>query len=344
MVFIMKKVQLIALSMIASMLVAFINIRPMEKPEAAANQELLEAAENGDQKRVLEALNNGADINNTDAPCSGWTPLHLAAYNGHEGVVRLLIDRGANINIRNVDGLTPLHAVVETGHEEIARLLIDRGANINTVNNFGTTPLHKAAQSYDTAMVQLLLDNGSDINAAHGFLFKGKSIYKDTPLFTVCDASSICNTAMAKLLIRNGATATQNQINQALTHPLHRAAALGNIQEVTTLLQKAQTPDNFREALAYAAGRGHTNIVLLLLKHCPLESVFEAQRIVLSVLRRLEKNLEAKKKDDVIEAEIAKYKAIQALLLEPSESLRASEVSYFRLLPKEMMPLIFQFL
>ena len=45
-------------------------------------------------------------MNATDG--NGWTPLHGAAYKGHEGVVELLINGGANLNATDADGDTPL--------------------------------------------------------------------------------------------------------------------------------------------------------------------------------------------------------------------------------------------
>lgn len=54
------------------------------------------------------------------------------------GVVALLLDKGANINDPGgayCDGVTPLHDSLSCGHFEVARLLVQRGASVNVRNN-----------------------------------------------------------------------------------------------------------------------------------------------------------------------------------------------------------------
>lgn len=54
------------------------------------------------------------------------------------GVVALLLDSGANINDPGgafCDGVTPLHDALSCGHFEVARLLVQRGASVNVRNN-----------------------------------------------------------------------------------------------------------------------------------------------------------------------------------------------------------------
>ena len=65
----------------------------------------------------------------------GRAPLHYATYSLE--LAKLLLDRGADINMANDLGITPLHLTRDT---EVARLLLERGANANAVNNDGKTP------------------------------------------------------------------------------------------------------------------------------------------------------------------------------------------------------------
>jgi ankyrin repeat protein len=58
----------------------------------------------------------------------GRTPLWGASEGGHEGTVRLLLDRGAAVDQADEDGKTPLQVARSKGHEHVARLLLDRGA------------------------------------------------------------------------------------------------------------------------------------------------------------------------------------------------------------------------
>ena len=59
------------------------------------------------------------------------TPLHYAAYAGHESVVSELIERrkGANINARNAHGFTPLFYSAQQGRVRICEMLMEKGAD-----------------------------------------------------------------------------------------------------------------------------------------------------------------------------------------------------------------------
>ena len=57
------------------------------------------------------------------------TPLHWAAYGGQKAVAELLIERGANINLKDKLNLTPLDLAVRYGGEDVAELLRQHGAH-----------------------------------------------------------------------------------------------------------------------------------------------------------------------------------------------------------------------
>ena len=78
-------------------------------------------------------------------------------------IVRLLIQKGADVNVRDQYGDTPLHqALWGADFDKIAWLLIQQGANVNARDKEGKTPLHKAR---DSKIVQLLIQKGADVNA-----------------------------------------------------------------------------------------------------------------------------------------------------------------------------------
>ncbi|KAJ1466213.1 ankyrin repeat-containing domain protein, partial [Baffinella frigidus] len=70
-----------------------------------------------------------------------FTPLHRAAWNGHEEVVQALIQHGAWVSARarRYNGVTPLHLAVSQGHENVARLLIQSGCTIYDEDDQGET-------------------------------------------------------------------------------------------------------------------------------------------------------------------------------------------------------------
>ena len=75
----------------------------------------------------------------------GWTSLECAIYHGHENVVRVLVELGADIHaknkeltlfheltiIMNLRGLTSLHYAIQNGHENVVRTLVELGADIH---------------------------------------------------------------------------------------------------------------------------------------------------------------------------------------------------------------------
>lgn len=73
------------------------------------------------------------------------TALHLAVENGHYGIVRLLIEKGTNVNCVKVNLVSPLHLATTNGHLEIVKLLLDHDGNIEAKTAMQRTPLMRAA-------------------------------------------------------------------------------------------------------------------------------------------------------------------------------------------------------
>jgi ankyrin repeat protein len=98
---------------------------------------------------------------------SGWTALHLAAFSGSADAVRLLLDRGADPNLRARTRFrnTPLQAALLPGQYETAKLLLERGADPNVRQAKGFTPLQEAALLGRRDLVDLLLAHGAEPNS-----------------------------------------------------------------------------------------------------------------------------------------------------------------------------------
>ena len=105
----------------------------------------------------------------------GMTPLHWAAFYGFRRVAEVLVEAGAQVNVRDNNGKTPLHVLESKGHGEVeplddgphlvGELLLTNGADIEARDKKGRTPLHSAVLSRLPMVVELLLSRGADPNA-----------------------------------------------------------------------------------------------------------------------------------------------------------------------------------
>ena len=125
------------------------------------------AAANGHEAVIKLLLETGeADVNSRDN--GGRTALWWAALCGHEAVIKLLLETGeADVNSRDNGGLTALSWAARGGHEAVIKLLLETGeADVNSRDNGGWTALSRAAWNGREAVVKLLLETGeADVNS-----------------------------------------------------------------------------------------------------------------------------------------------------------------------------------
>ncbi len=128
---------------------------PLNKPTASGSTYLNDAALKGKKEVVRLLLDHGADVNAANQ--TGGSPLHDAALGGHPDVITLLLDRGAHIDAPDKDAhATALMMAASLGRASAVAILLERGANPNLRDRLGRSALDRAKQIGDPVTIRLL--------------------------------------------------------------------------------------------------------------------------------------------------------------------------------------------
>jgi len=251
----------------------------------AGSTPLMQAVLYGDLNSVRFLLDNGADPNiRNDA---GATALMWAVDDLEK--TRLLLDHGAEVNARSDDSRTPLLiAAGQPGCNAVVKLLLDRGANVavkSPVNVGYATPLAEAARFGDAALLQMLIDHGADAkNAGKPALTNANraKCAKCLEMFTEhADRSALTSSAMllsppradglaVKLLVDRGADPNARDAEGHTILMLIASSDALPTDTVRSMIEQgaelnAKDPTG-RTALDFAKLRGATAVVDLLVK------------------------------------------------------------------------------
>jgi serine/threonine protein kinase len=135
-------------------------------------------------------------------------------------VADYLLNRGADLNLRDIRGDTPLHNAAGRGSFRMLKFFINNGAPLNTVNYYEETPLMRAALFGNREKMELLIENGADITLG-------------TPLHKAVELKDL---ETATLLIKYNADI--NKTDEFGSTPLHYAVRIeGNSESVRFLLE-----------------------------------------------------------------------------------------------------------
>lgn len=179
-------------------------------------------------------------------------------------IIKLLLDKGADIAAQDLDGETPLHESITTGRASFAKLLLrySMGRRSAFDLNFADTmlpPLCSAARLGNTKIVQVLLDYGWNANEVDA--------KRRTPLHFAAENGYY---KVVQVLL-NSRQLDVNARDQCGSTALHDAARGGHMVVVNLLLSKADIDINIEDKngctpLWWATGHGHHGVALRLLK------------------------------------------------------------------------------
>ncbi|XP_003427840.1 putative ankyrin repeat protein RF_0381 [Nasonia vitripennis] len=175
-------------------------------------------------KPILFLLKRGVSVNSV-LDKRGNKILHMICQNHAVQTMKIFLDHGAQVNIRNVEGKTPLHFCAENQSLSFIELLISYGADVNILTNNGQSVIHFAAANKHYKVLESLLKHGLNVNA------KGKD-GNFTPLFNAVWSNRYEN---VKLLLDWQANVNERIINSQIV--LHVAVDQKHADIVNILLE-----------------------------------------------------------------------------------------------------------
>jgi tetratricopeptide (TPR) repeat protein len=193
------------------------------------------ASDQGHDKIVQMLLEKGADVN-AEGGFYGYA-LQAASAKGYEKIVQMLLDKNADVNAQGGGFGSALQAVSATGHYNIVQMLLDRGADVNAHGGEYGNALQAAIVGGNEEIILSLLDAGADVSAQGGKY--GSALY--AALYGDYDK------AMQTLLDRGASVNAQGgEYNNAL-----QSASCGSHDKIVQMLSdSAEAEAMLEQALA----------------------------------------------------------------------------------------------
>ena len=217
---------------------------------AAGSSPVADAVMKRDKEAVRTLLKDGADVN--AAQGDGMTALHWASRTGDVDLAQMLLYAGANVKATTrLGAYTPLMMAAEQGHAAVIAALLAAGADVKAANATGTTPLMLAALSGDARAVTMLVENGAEVDA------KEKSMQQTALMFATGSNRVDAIAALLKAGADVTLTSKVNNVgNLSGAEQEFLAAASGSGGQPGGNPQQANGPASAAVAPAPAAGQG----------------------------------------------------------------------------------------
>ena len=202
------------------------------------------ASRSGDTDTLALLLDNGAKIDETNSMLQ--TPLYLAAANAKDNakyakfhsqdcenvdVVKMLIDRGSDLDKWDVDGYTPVMIAGLKGHYNVVQLLVQSGARLDIQDKNDHTFFHICAEYGQHKIIKMVIQEKEEALS----LLKTNDQYDNTPLHLAAEKGR--EETVQELLHRKYKIEVDNK-NEDESTPCHLAATNGHVAVLRLLLQK----------------------------------------------------------------------------------------------------------
>lgn len=134
---------------------------PLLPADPVSEDQLRQAAYEGEDSMVRELLGQGVNVNAADV--DGRTAIMFAAFNGHSEILRTLVNAGAMVDVRDAMGNTALMYASTGPFPESVLLLLEEGADPNTVDSdeHFSAVMHAASEGH-LEVVKILIEHGAD--------------------------------------------------------------------------------------------------------------------------------------------------------------------------------------
>lgn len=176
----------------------------LKEETLSLNDELMNAAKEGDLESVKQLLNLGANVN--AKTWNGYSPLGEALSGKSFNTAKFLIEKGADVNCKVIEYLgndvgdyfitTPLSFACREKNLDMVKFLVDHGADVNAIGEDNMSPLSYACYWEQVEAVKYLIDHGADVN------FDYKDPIGHNPLSI---AKGKGNKELVNILLQNGA-------------------------------------------------------------------------------------------------------------------------------------------
>ncbi|XP_045470523.1 putative ankyrin repeat protein RF_0381 [Harmonia axyridis] len=245
------------------------------------NTVLHKAVKKGDEKKTLKLLKRGANPNIPDL--GHLRTLHLAVKYGHLHLIPILVEYGANLDLKTHEGYRAIHMLVESPKQiECLEQLLALGADINIRDSSGNNLLFLFLKSdiKDVSLFKKLLENGADV--------KNTDLLRSNGLHILASKKKI-NSCITKV-IAEGLIAQGIDVNAKDFFgetPLHLASHGNNAELLSILLHNNARMDlvNDKNMTAFQTAVEAKNSTALLVRgfikrshHIPIDDPVDDQR------------------------------------------------------------------